>query len=76
MARLALRAPVNERIWFAGEGTSVEQWGTVGGAWLEGTCAATEMRRFLTNHCRLPSVMDLFGIKGRKAAKARPRNLT
>jgi monoamine oxidase len=76
MARLALRAPINERIWFAGEGTSVEQWGTVGGAWLEGTRAANEMRRFLTQHCRLPSVMDLFGIKGRKAAKARPRNLT
>jgi monoamine oxidase len=76
MSRLALRAPVAERIWFAGEATSIEQWGTVGGAWLEGIRAATEMRRFLTHHCRLPSVADLFGLAGRKIARARPRNLT
>ncbi len=76
MARLALRAPVAERIWFSGEATSVEQWGTVGGAWLEGIRAATEIQRFLTSRQRLPSIADLFGLTGRRVARARPRNLT
>jgi monoamine oxidase len=47
--RMALRAPVRERIWFAGEATSVEQWGTVGGAWLEGQRAAKEIARYLAS---------------------------
>jgi monoamine oxidase len=76
MARLALRAPVAERIWFTGEATSVEQWGTVGGAWLQGIRAATEIQRFLTRRQRLPSMAELFGLAGRRIAKARPRNLT
>jgi monoamine oxidase len=76
MARMTLRAPVSERIWFAGEATSIEQWGTVGGAWLEGMRAATEMHRFLTRACRLPSVAELSGLTGRHVARARPRNLT
>ncbi|MCA3563203.1 MAG: FAD-dependent oxidoreductase [Methylocystis sp.] len=75
-ARLALRAPVAERIWFAGEATSTEQWGTVGGAWLEGRRAASEIRRFLTSRCHLPSVADLIEPGGRRPHKARPRNLT
>jgi len=75
-ARLALRAPVAERIWFAGEATSLEHWGTVGGAWLEGMRAATEIRRFLTSHRPLPSVADLLEPGGRRPPKARPRNLT
>ncbi len=76
MARLALRAPVAERIWFTGEATSVEQWGTVGGAWLQGIRAATEIERFLTRGRRLRSMAELFGFGGRRVAKARPRNLT
>jgi monoamine oxidase len=76
MARLALRAPVAERIWFTGEATSVEQWGTVGGAWLQGIRAATEIQRFLMQGQRLPSMASLFGLAGRRVAKARPRNLT
>jgi monoamine oxidase len=35
-----LKAPVGERIWFAGESLSRAQWGTVGGAWQEGERAA------------------------------------
>jgi monoamine oxidase len=38
--RDALKAPVGGRIWFAGEALSRAQWGTVGGAWEEGECAA------------------------------------
>lgn len=42
-ARDALRQPVGERIWFAGEATSRAQWGTVGGAWEEGEAAASHV---------------------------------
>lgn len=41
--RDALKAPVGERIWFAGEALSRAQWGTVGGAWEEGERAAGEI---------------------------------
>lgn len=34
--RDTLKAPVGERIWFAGEALSRAQWGTAGGAWEEG----------------------------------------
>lgn len=46
-ARLALRDPVEDCIWFAGEATSIEQWGTVGGAWKEGQRAAAEIATVL-----------------------------
>ena len=39
-ARLHLREPVGDTVWFAGEALSREQWGTVGGAYAEGTRAA------------------------------------
>ncbi|MEH3117391.1 MAG: NAD(P)/FAD-dependent oxidoreductase [Methylorubrum populi] len=39
-AREALREPVGERIWFAGEANSRAQWGTAGGAFEEGVRAA------------------------------------
>ncbi|TXM91622.1 FAD-dependent oxidoreductase, partial [Methylobacterium sp. WL116] len=35
-----LHAAVGERIWFAGEALSREQWGTTGGAYAEGVRAA------------------------------------
>jgi monoamine oxidase len=38
-----LKAPVAERLWFAGEALSRPQWGTVGGAWVEGERAAGEV---------------------------------
>jgi monoamine oxidase len=41
--RETLKAPVGDRIWFAGEALSRAQWGTVGGAWEEGTRAAAEI---------------------------------
>jgi monoamine oxidase len=75
-ARLLLRTPVAERIWFAGEATSVEQWGTVGGAWLEGERAAAEIRRFLIGRHRLPSMADRLSLGIRRPPKTRPRNLT
>jgi monoamine oxidase len=46
-ARMAMREPVNECVWFAGEATSIEQWGTVGGAWKEGQRAAAEIATVL-----------------------------
>jgi len=41
--RDVLKAPVGERIWFAGEALSRPQWGTAGGAWAEGERAAGEI---------------------------------
>ncbi len=41
--RDTLKAPVGERIWFAGEALSRAQWGTAGGAWEEGERAAAEV---------------------------------
>ena len=46
-AREGLKAPVAERIWFAGEALSRAQWGTAGGAWEEGERAAGEIVRRL-----------------------------
>ncbi|MBJ6128375.1 flavin monoamine oxidase family protein [Microvirga splendida] len=43
-----LKAPVGERIWFAGEALSRAQWGTAGGAWEEGERAAGEVVAGLT----------------------------
>jgi monoamine oxidase len=45
--RIALRQPVADRIFFAGEALSREQWGTVGGAWAEGERAAAALARRL-----------------------------
>lgn len=45
--RDSLKAPVAERIWFAGEALSRAQWGTAGGAWEEGERAADEIARQL-----------------------------
>ncbi len=74
--RLALRAPVEERIWFAGEATSVQQWGTVGGAWLEGQRAATEIRRYLEAPAAWRSRHTPLVSAPSHRWKARPRNLT
>lgn len=41
--RNSLKAPVGDRIWFAGEALSRAQWGTAGGAWEEGWRAAGEI---------------------------------
>ncbi|MGO4706504.1 flavin monoamine oxidase family protein [Microvirga sp. 2MCAF38] len=41
--RDALKAPVDDRLWFASEALSRAQWGTVGGAWEEGTRVAGEV---------------------------------
>ena len=41
--RDVLKAPVGERIWFAGEALSRALWGTAGGAWAEGERAAGEI---------------------------------
>ncbi|WP_240540147.1 flavin monoamine oxidase family protein [Salinarimonas soli] len=38
-----LKHAVADRLWFAGEALSREQWGTVGGAWAEGERAAGEI---------------------------------
>jgi monoamine oxidase len=46
--RDVLKAPVGERIWFAGEALSRAQWGTAGGAWEEGERAAGDIVQSLT----------------------------
>jgi monoamine oxidase len=75
-ARVALQEPIDNRIWFAGEATSIQQWGTVGGAWLEGTRAAAEAKRTLE-----PGSISTGWFSARKRLKTvvhktRPRNLT
>jgi monoamine oxidase len=86
-ARVALRAPVENRIWFAGEATSIEQWGTVGGAWLEGLRAAEQIRRAVVAGTRPDGTRPDGGrpdggrfarMTSQRAAPARkrPRNLT
>jgi len=75
-ARVALRAPVAERLWFAGEATSVELWGTVGGAWLEGQRVAAEIRRHLQGLGLPPSVADQTSRGKGRTARPPPRNLT
>jgi monoamine oxidase len=42
LSREALQGSVASKLWFAGEASSPTQWGTVGGAWLEGERAARE----------------------------------
>ena len=74
-ARLVLRAPIADRIWLAGEATSVELWGTVGGAWMEGQRAAGEIRRCLQGG-RTPALADVLTRRERFSSRARPRNLT
>jgi monoamine oxidase len=46
--RDTLKAPIGDRIWFAGEALSRAQWGTVGGAWEEATRAASEVAELLS----------------------------
>ncbi len=48
--RDTLKAPVGERIWFAGEALSRAQWGTAGGAWEEGERVAGEVAWRLKRH--------------------------
>jgi monoamine oxidase len=76
-ARQRLAVPVEGRIWFAGEATSLNQWGTVGGAWLEGQRAAGEIRRRLGMEDTLWARMgQAIGWRAPKAPRARARNLT
>jgi monoamine oxidase len=74
--RIGLRAPVAERIWFAGEATSVQQWGTVGGAWLEGQRAAGEIKRYLASPAAWRAHHAASSPAQAHRVKARPRNLT
>ena len=46
-SRLALRRPIGERIWLAGEATAAGGAMTAGGAFLEGERAADEVARML-----------------------------
>lgn len=43
-ARLTLRDGIGDKLWFAGEALSREQWGTVGGAYEQGIRAAEAVR--------------------------------
>jgi monoamine oxidase len=47
-ARAALREPMRERVYFAGEATHDTLWGTVGGAWESGERAADQVLRRLS----------------------------
>ena len=53
-ARAALREPVRERVYFAGEATHDTLWGTVGGAWESGERAADQVVRRLSGLPDLP----------------------
>jgi monoamine oxidase len=56
-ARAALKEPLAERLWFAGEALSHAQWGTVGGAYEEGERAAGEILARLRPCSRRGSVI-------------------
>ncbi len=43
LSRETLQTSIDHKIWFAGEASSPSQWGTVGGAWLEGERATREI---------------------------------
>jgi monoamine oxidase len=58
-ARAALAEPVRDRIFFAGEATHENLWGTVGGAWASGERAAD-------------AVLKKFGLGGEPAETKRP----
>jgi monoamine oxidase len=47
--RAVLRAPVGERVWFAGEACSPDLWATVAGAHESGIRAAKDVARVLSN---------------------------
>ncbi len=47
-ARLTLRDGIGNKLWFAGEALSREQWGTVGGAYEQGIRAAEAVRESLS----------------------------
>lgn len=49
-ARQALHEPLGDTVWFAGEALSREQWGTVGGAYEEGSRAAEAIALRLRGH--------------------------
>ena len=53
-ARSALREPVRDRVYFAGEATHDTLWGTVGGAWESGERAADQVLRRLSGLPDLP----------------------
>jgi hypothetical protein len=53
-ARAALREPMRDRIYFAGEATHDTLWGTVGGAWESGERAADQVVRRLSGLPDLP----------------------
>jgi len=79
-ARRTLRDPVANRIWFAGEATSIMQWGTVGGAWLEGQRAASDVAHMLADQSRSYQGYALVNPgkagSGKSKRGKRPRNLT
>jgi monoamine oxidase len=53
-ARAALREPMRERVYFAGEATHDTLWATVGGAWESGERAADQVLRRLSGLPDLP----------------------
>lgn len=48
---LNMRAPLNNRLWFAGEATSADYYGFLHGAWLEGKSVATSISRCIKKIC-------------------------
>lgn len=48
-SRPAMRAPVADRLWFAGEAMSVDMWATVAGAHFSGERVAREVNAVLSN---------------------------
>ncbi|KAK4512289.1 NifU-like protein 5, mitochondrial [Mucor velutinosus] len=48
---LNMRAPLENRLWFAGEATSSATYGFVHSAWLEGESVAKSILQCITTHC-------------------------
>jgi polyamine oxidase len=46
-----MRAPLNNRLWFAGEAMSAEHYGFLHGAWFEGNSVADSISRCIFDSC-------------------------
>lgn len=48
---LNMRAPLKNRLWFAGEATSADHYGFLHGAWIEGKSVANSISRCIQQTC-------------------------
>lgn len=57
-----MRAPLNNKLWFAGEAMSADYYGFLHGAWLEGKSVAKSILQCITSQC--PSTLNYEYVTG------------